>query len=1049
MKKILTVSLCLVLTVSLAASLAIAKTQEDGRKTDYRPHRPLPMSVQGDVGLGQYQAAAVQGTTDLAFYTWDSGPNCVDEGWTSTDATFQPVNYWHVDNFVGAGTTNTGVINGTKSMWCGKRADTAIPYCGFKTLPGYANNWNQNFCTKECKSYGDNIEVTFAADWDSEQNWDYTSLQINICDADGPRGANSSEAGWTNIAGGSGVWDGNLDDFLVTGGDTVLTVSITDSIYVNSSVAFRFHFTSDGAWSDEDGQQNTDGAFIVDDLQIKGDLDSLALEDFEDEGQDAGSSNDWEGCNPIGYGDFAGIFNALTLLQEDDCFTNLSCVWGFFNGSEADYSCGLHPEQTAVPFVNERAQYINNRIVSPFIPLSGTGTQFEMQWDTYRDLPLPYLIFYTWGVRTRGIATDPNCPQYWDGDGFVYYGPEKDWIRSVFTIGDFVDAINGNAIQIYIGCRDMCPYWCGVYGPGTCHSHAPLFDNFYVYRIAAEGPIWNVTDIRLFQDNFADDGTTTGTARIDMALDRMDSENFNHVRPGDSSLVKVTDPEQGLAEDPTYGGPAIYAYVSVDGPTAAAVTADPTILSDDASRWPYVTSTTDGYGRTWHAVRFDTAFSYPGANIARVDPVPDRFCVDLADTLFVPGDTIYYVYCAESANTGTRTYWTGGIGGQVSTFDEAAVTPDEVTILPAGGFNRGGDILYVDGMNFRGAQPYFDSAFLQLGLLDKIDRYDIRGPSSQVANRPGHRVKNEFQQLIPIYKKIVWNTGNLDDGLIGDGTGQPEKSDDGRILYNFLDQRTTPGGIYFNGDNIAEEWPNLAGNAASIKSVYIQHSLADGDHVNAGFEINPRVIGESGGCFDHATGPDTLIAYGGCPIINNFDVMNAVTNVSTQEMRYDGVAASDGAVIAQYTLNSDSVQVGVVLSGFSFHYIRDDRAGTGLDRAHHMQDILLWLGNDVPDPTPATPTFQNSLSQNYPNPFNPTTTIDFTVKELAPVTVKIYNVRGQLVKTLANDRFEPGVTHQLTWDGRNNAGQSVSSGVYFYKLVTKSFTQTKKMVLLK
>jgi hypothetical protein len=53
------------------------------------------------------------------------------------------------------------------------------------------------------------------------------------------------------------------------------------------------------------------------------------------------------------------------------------------------------------------------------------------------------------------------------------------------------------------------------------------------------------------------------------------------------------------------------------------------------------------------------------------------------------------------------------------------------------------------------------------------------------------------------------------------------------------------------------------------------------------------------------------------------------------------------------------------------------------------------------------------------------------------------------VRTLANDRFEPGVTHQLEWNGRNNAGQSVSSGVYFYKLVTKNFTQTKKMVLLK
>jgi flagellar hook assembly protein FlgD len=114
-----------------------------------------------------------------------------------------------------------------------------------------------------------------------------------------------------------------------------------------------------------------------------------------------------------------------------------------------------------------------------------------------------------------------------------------------------------------------------------------------------------------------------------------------------------------------------------------------------------------------------------------------------------------------------------------------------------------------------------------------------------------------------------------------------------------------------------------------------------------------------------------------------------------------------------------------------------------------MHDILVWLGNQPPEPVAASRTGQYKLSQNYPNPFNPQTTIDFQVKELAPVTLKIYNVRGQLVKTLADDRFAPGVTHTVTWDGRNNAGQQVSSGVYFYKLVTNNFTQTKKMVLLK
>jgi hypothetical protein len=66
----------------------------------------------------------------------------------------------------------------------------------------------------------------------------------------------------------------------------------------------------------------------------------------------------------------------------------------------------------------------------------------------------------------------------------------------------------------------------------------------------------------------------------------------------------------------------------------------------------------------------------------------------------------------------------------------AATNASEFTILPAGGWKHGGDILYVDGMDGRGSQPYWDTAFQSLGILHQVDRYDVRGPSSGVANRP-------------------------------------------------------------------------------------------------------------------------------------------------------------------------------------------------------------------------------------------------------------------------------------------------------------------------
>lgn len=91
---------------------------------------------------------------------------------------------------------------------------------------------------------------------------------------------------------------------------------------------------------------------------------------------------------------------------------------------------------------------------------------------------------------------------------------------------------------------------------------------------------------------------------------------------------------------------------------------------------------------------------------------------------------------------------------------------------------------------------------------------------------------------------------------------------------------------------------------------------------------------------------------------------------------------------------------------------------------------------------------QFALEQNYPNPFNPSTTIDFSVPKSGNVNVTIYNSLGQVVRTLVNNHFTPGM-YKVTWDGRNASGATVSSGVYFYKFTSQSFSQTRKMLMMK
>ena len=92
------------------------------------------------------------------------------------------------------------------------------------------------------------------------------------------------------------------------------------------------------------------------------------------------------------------------------------------------------------------------------------------------------------------------------------------------------------------------------------------------------------------------------------------------------------------------------------------------------------------------------------------------------------------------------------------------------------------------------------------------------------------------------------------------------------------------------------------------------------------------------------------------------------------------------------------------------------------------------------------------LHQNYPNPFNPETTISFDIPgepgTKQQVRLIVYDLRGREVKTLVDSRCEPG-SHRVVWDGRNERGEPVSSGIYFYSLTAGEHTTARKMIVMK
>lgn len=88
------------------------------------------------------------------------------------------------------------------------------------------------------------------------------------------------------------------------------------------------------------------------------------------------------------------------------------------------------------------------------------------------------------------------------------------------------------------------------------------------------------------------------------------------------------------------------------------------------------------------------------------------------------------------------------------------------------------------------------------------------------------------------------------------------------------------------------------------------------------------------------------------------------------------------------------------------------------------------------------------LLTNYPNPFHAETTIHYQLKEMQQVKIGIYNLKGQLVRALV-DESKPGGRHEVFWDGKDQAGNQVGSGCYYYKMQTGKYSSTGKMILLK
>ena len=211
----------------------------------------------------------------------------------------------------------------------------------------------------------------------------------------------------------------------------------------------------------------------------------------------------------------------------------------------------------------------------------------------------------------------------------------------------------------------------------------------------------------------------------------------------------------------------------------------------------------------------------------------------------------------------------------------------------------------------------------------------------------------------------------------------------------------------------------------------------------------------------------------------NFDVSNGAVQVKvTSSLKFGKevtITITPGGEInsssiefttlqsAKVTIDKEGYVFGTFLAPNAEIFVGKNTSLRGLLMANKItvdRDVIFWphsapgtlplakVSADDEATSDQQPVTSYELSQNYPNPFNPSTTIRFALPEESEVSLRIYNLQGQLVREVVNSQFESG-RHSIVWDGKDARGRQVASGVYVYRLKAGSFIARKKLLLMK
>ncbi|RKZ18403.1 hypothetical protein DRQ53_00685 [bacterium] len=994
------------------------------------------------------------------------------QGWTTVDRTQVP-SFWHVSTF-NAG--NFAGAAGNQAMWSGVEAGTI----GYPNAPGYGNSWNDILVFSETVTMGvaHSVRLAFEYNHDSEPGYDFFGVDYD------------SAGTWINLLSVSGTNDDGSGTFPTPAiFDQTVNIPAGSLGGAGDEVRLRISFVSDGAASDEDVFfDSTAGACQIDNINVTIDGGLISTADFDG----AAGDGDWVIFESPFAGDYARIFSRFAAL--DPCRANLSPQFGFIDDGRA-------PHNSPVSTGGETSAIWQYGILGNFVVNYSGGVSFnqvelyneiwspEIDWDLpgtdddaavggvflrktiWEHVPLVNGIFWIWSVRSF-----PDANGNWTG----WNNTNTVWFEDLARYSNITTQVaaqlvsSPEKVQIALGVIDLSDVFSL---PGGDATPGPLFDNVALGRCRVGGPAIVSQRISRFQDSFPNSGSVDpagGLVDLSMRLD------------GARDIIRATGINNLAADSMTITVTAVRPGTSLAAAPEMNWVLDANPLFDSVRVLPVgalsLGTFTGPDGRSWN--RWEGTVIGQLSTAASGDPIAGNYFFDLPDgpaagnaphqsdedPMFFPGDQLRYYFEATDTGGGLTTAPVGlddpanladfqdgswGIVGRAFTVMGLPTMLDS----DGDGVPTQPEVLVYNDFGRRGGENDFLTAMNQNGYQERVhfDTYTTQRPDASLSNGLGTSgVHGANSQQISGYSTLFYFSGDLSAAL-GDGVTAQDKTDDIELLEQW---RALPGDrhVAYFGDYIAT---SLAGGTVAALA-YLQNAMgADYQDIT----LRDDVGGQTAPIFS-PTGNAPIfsgnyVAYGGCLGINEFDAIVPLGNgVAGHEfLTPDGLGGQylvAGSVVHQRTVQiiGDDFTHTDVTFPFGFVSVRSQiaRASTGLTgQAQLVSELLDLFGNPgtpgVATPAPAT-RMKTALMGNAPNPFNPSTSIALRIGEAGRYSLKVYNLRGEFVRTLLDGEIEAG-ERNVVWDGTDAHGRNVSSGVYLYRLDGKSFTQTQKMALVK